>query len=211
MSIVRSIATAISLFCLPGAFAQAFSDDFNAGPSPSWGNDIGNWSAAGGVYSATSPSNFPNAHSSLPSIYSDVILDVDVNAVQDGGVWVRSSASPDAIGRKGVLLVTGPANGVYWHVVNGGYGASLSPAGGLWTNGTNVHIRVTAIGNAYSVYVNGSGIPASTLIDNTFASGQVALYDFSGQSFDNFSVVPEPGMLALGAATVFVAGLRRRG
>ncbi len=39
----------------------SFSDAFNGGASPLWGNQIGAWSAAGSVYSAATPSTVPNA------------------------------------------------------------------------------------------------------------------------------------------------------
>lgn len=42
------------------------------------------------------------------------------------------------------------------------------------------------MGETYSAFLDGSSTPASTLTTSLFAKGRVALYDFSGQSFDNF-------------------------
>src|SRR5689334_5458304 len=99
------------LATLGAADAQAgiiFTDNFNAGASPLWGNEVGNWQASGGVYFANSPSNFPNAHSSLPFSLTDFSVDLDINDLQDGGVWLRSTeAAGTNVGRTGVLLVTG--------------------------------------------------------------------------------------------------------
>lgn len=73
------------------------------------------------------------------------------------------------------------------------------------------HLRVTVVGDTYSVFVDGSATAATTLTTAQFSSGQVALYDFSAQTFDNFALVPEPSALGL----VVLAGgaacwLRRR-
>jgi len=62
------IATVISLHATSGGLTQTragtlFFDDFNAGASPAWSNDAGNWIASGGVYRTQNPNNFPNSHS----------------------------------------------------------------------------------------------------------------------------------------------------
>lgn len=80
-----------------------FSDNFNSGPSPSWGNERGNWAASGGVYGAQSPTNNPPDFTSLPFNLTNFTLDVDINQISDGGIWLRT----DAAGLNGILLVTG--------------------------------------------------------------------------------------------------------
>jgi hypothetical protein len=45
-----------------------FFDDFNAGASAAWGNDLGSWTARGGVYRAQNPNNFPNTHSFVSTL-----------------------------------------------------------------------------------------------------------------------------------------------
>lgn len=218
---------ALAFATLGPAQAQAgiiFTDNFNAGASPLWGNEVGTWTAAGGVYSANAPSNFPSAHSSLPFSLTDFSIDFDVNDVQDGGVWLRSAAAPGTnVGRTGVLLVTGgnlgTGTGLYWHIVTdpSTYGSQFDAVNGLFISGvSDPHIRVEVSGNTYSAFVNGSLVPATTLTTSAFASGQVALYDFSNQTFDNVVVatpdvaaVPEPsGMIlfALGAVVVVCRG-----
>lgn len=185
------LAAVIGISICVQASAQLFSDNFDAGPSPLWGNEIGNWGGLG-VYSAAAQSNFPATASTLPFVLLDSTLECDVIGATDGGIWLRSEAAPGtAIGRKGVLLVTGGATGTgtgfYWHVIPDGnsYGAGLASVSGLFASGTTIHIRVVVLGDTYSVFLNGSKVPSSTLIDGTFASGRVGLYDFSSQVFDN--------------------------
>src|SRR5690242_19369289 len=86
--------------------AVLFSDNFDSGASSLWGNNSGSWSASAGVYAATAPNNFPNAFSSLPFNLTNFIVDVDIQGVTDGGIWLRSSLAPGtSVGVKGVLLV----------------------------------------------------------------------------------------------------------
>jgi hypothetical protein len=189
-----------------------FSDDFDNGSSPLWGNESGNWQVINQAYNAQLPDNVPNAHSSLPFVLDDFEVSLDVNNVTDGGVWLRSAPAPGtSIGRTGVLLVA-RSGGFYWHVVTGGdsYGASLNPVGSA---GGNVHLRITAQGNDYALYVNSALQPATTLTDTSFSQGQTALYSFStAQSFDNVVVIPEPFMaVLLGVGSVVLMGRRRCG
>ncbi|MGK7929667.1 MAG: hypothetical protein AB4290_31235 [Spirulina sp.] len=182
--------------------ATIFTDNFDAGVSPLWGNEIGNWTESGGTYTATSPGNFPNAHSSLPFVLTDFSIDLDINNVEDGGVWLRSAeAQGTSVGRTGVLLTTA-AGGLYWHIVTdpNNYGPILNFASGLFDPGiSDPNIRIEVSGDTYSAFVNGSLTPATTLTTNAFASGQIALYDNSNQTFASFGVetpdvasVPEP-------------------
>ncbi len=193
-----------------------FADDFNSGASPLWGNEVGNWAAAGGTYAATSPGNFPNAHSSLPFTLADFTVDVDIKNVIDGGIWLRSTNAPGtSVGIEGVLLVT-KGTSLYWHIVGDGssYGGILNEASGLFSPSSDIHLHIVVAGDTYSVFLNGSSTAATTLTTTTFASGQVALYDFnSAQSFDNFSLssVPEPSSLILvGLGTVALLGLKQK-
>ena len=181
-----------------------FTDDFSSGASPQWGNEIGAWTAAGGVYKATILTNFPNAHSSLPFALTDFSVELDINDVGDGGVWLRSALAPGtSVGRTGVLLVNGGffsgGNGLYWHVVTDGntYGGAFNIVSGLFTPGvSDPRIRVEVVGNTYSAYVDGASEPATTITTNAFASGQIALYDFSSQTFDNVVVDEAAGVSA---------------
>ncbi len=186
-----SLAAVLMVAAAPSASAQVFTDTFTGGASSLWQNEHGGWFAAGGAYDSTFPANYPNACSSLPFDLSDTVIECDVLGANDGGIWVRSADAPGtSVGRKGILLVTAPpsvASGVYWHVVptGDGYGSIIGAAPGLFVPGSNVHVRIEATGNTYKAYINGSATPATTLIDGTFSHGNVALYDFSGQKFDN--------------------------
>ena len=98
--------------------ADIFNDNFDTGASPLWGNESGSWSDSSGVYRASVPDNFPNAHSSLPFNLTDFSVELNINDVADGGVWLRSEAAAGTtIGRTGVLLITGVGGGLYWHNV----------------------------------------------------------------------------------------------
>jgi hypothetical protein len=148
----------------------------------------------GGIYSALALSNFPNGHTSLPFSLVDFSIEFDITDVQDGGVWLRSAPASTSIGRTGVLLVTGGNSGtwagLYWHIVtSGSYGANLNGVGGLFTPGvTDTHIRLEVSGDTYSAFLDGSSAPVTTLTTTAFASGQVALFDLSKQTFDNVVV-----------------------
>ena len=223
-SAARFIRRAVLLITVGLVFSSVarsdtmFSDGFSAGASPLWGNEIGAWIASGGVYRASALSNFPNAHSSLPFSLTDFSVELDINDARDGGIWLRSAAAPGtAVGRRGVLLVNGGffsgGNGLYWHVVTDGgtYGGALNVVRGLFTAGvSDLHIRIVVTGNTYSAYINGASIPATTLTTSAFASGRIALYDFSSQTFDNvlvdqanctYSIAPTSSSAASGGGT----------
>lgn len=186
-----------------------FSDDFTAGASAQWGNEVGSWSSSSGVYDSASPTTFPNARTSLPFGLTNFTIELDINNVRDGGVWLRSVEAPGtSIGRRGVLLVTGghvgTGTGLYWHVVTNGnaYGPELIETTGLFVPGvTDPHLRIVVNGDTYTAFVGSSNSPATFLTSNAFTSGSVALYDFSNQTFDNVVLsvpsVPEPSPLSL--------------
>lgn len=189
----------------PASAGVIFSDDFNSGASALWGDEVGNWVVAGGAYVAGSPNNFPNAFSSLPFGLADFSIDVDVNGVFDGGIWLRSTAKPGTtVGIEGVLFVMAGGSS-YWHIVTDGssYGPSLSFVAGP-PLGSDAHIHIEVLGDTYSAFLNGSAMPFTTLTTSAFASGRVALYSNSGQRFDNVvlattGVVPEPISIILAA------------
>ncbi len=207
-------AAAVLSFTQQAKAQVIFADDFYSGASPLWGNEVGAWSDAGGVYSATLPGAAPNAFSSLPFTLTDYSMDVDVVNVGTGGIWSRSAAAPGTTtGITGVLLAIGGSvpTGLYWHIDLDGnsYGQILAPVGGLFNPGDDVHLRVEVQGDTYAAYVNGSPTPATTINTSAFSSGRLALYDFtpSTHSYDNVSVAPEPSSALL---LLFGAGLVSR-
>lgn len=192
-----------SACCLLTAQTQAgilFSDSFDGGASPLWGNEVGSWAAAAGVYFAEAPNNNPLTYTGLPFSTTDFTLELDINNVRDGGIWLRSIDN-----RNGVLLVTGGAfsgsTGLYWDIViNGAGGSSLNTVSGIFTPGvSDPHLKVEVAGNTYSVFVDGAATPATTLTTDAFSSGRIGLYNFSEQTFDNVVVtaVPEPAAFAV--------------
>lgn len=203
--------------------AIVFSDDFQPAASGIWGNEVGNWTSAGGVYSAQAPHASPPTFTSLPFDLADFTLEVDIFDIGDGGIWLRSTD-----GANGVLLVTGgngwwdnPVPGVngralYWHVfvggvdVNGGQGFVDNVFQGGVTDAT---IRVEVSGLTYAAYVN--DVLVTSIVDTHYTHGRVGLYDSSSQYFDNFTVagreVPEPaGALGVIVGLVITMGARRR-
>ena len=151
-----------------------FTDNFNCGASPLWGDEVGNWSASGGVYSAGSPNNFPNAFSSLPLSLTNFSIDVDVNSVSDGGIWLRSMAAPGtSVGVEGVLFVMAGGES-YWHIVTDGttYGPAFNVVLGPAV-GSSPHIHIEVTGDTYAAFINGSAIPATSLTTSAFAAGQL--------------------------------------
>jgi len=127
------------ILCVSGLSAYGgviFFDDFDGGiASPDWGNERGSWRADGGVYDASAPSNNPVTYSGVTTLTSltDFVLDVDVNTLDDGGIWLRSDYNSGSI--NGVLLVTGgfdgSYNGLYWHVLQNGSAGGVQNQVGL--------------------------------------------------------------------------------
>jgi hypothetical protein len=188
-----------------------FFDDFNSGASAAWGNQRGSWRVTSGVYDATFPSNSPLTYTDVTTFPSltDFIIDVDVNSLNDGGIWLRSSISPTGV-LNGVLLVTGGMsganNGLYWHTfLNNSISGILNNGTQAGLQGTNHHLQVVVLGNTYSAYLDGASTPITSLTTNLFSSGAAGLYDRSpingassplGQTFDNFGISAVPGPLA---------------
>jgi hypothetical protein len=183
-----------------------FSDNFNAGADPAWGNQSGQWRARHGTYDAKIPGN-GQTH---PVTYTDVTTEksladftvhVTVKDLNDGGVWLRSDYNGGQI--NGVLLVTGgdlgTFNGFYWHIVqDGNFSAPLNRVDFPGAQGSTQKLRITVKGTVYSLFVGTSATPLTTLETSVFSTGSVGLYDFSpnsgassprGQVFDNFEIV----------------------
>ena len=213
MQIPRVFLTVIIQFAsalagLSGRAQIIFADDFSSGASPQWSNLRGNWTVSGGAYYATAPNNNPATFSGLTNVLTNFSIDVDINLVADGGIWLRSDAS----GTNGVLLVTGghgwgggarggnAGRSLYWHVItsaNYNNPPILSEAFNVFSNPgvESVHLRVEVNGNLYSAFLNGSTNAVTSLVEtnNTYAAGHVGLYDFSSQTFDNFVLQIPPG------------------
>ncbi|MCA9399522.1 MAG: PEP-CTERM sorting domain-containing protein [Candidatus Omnitrophica bacterium] len=214
------------LFCVSNAHAVLlFSDDFTSGANAAWGNEAGNWSASSGVYSASSLNNGSSlTYSSVTSLSSltDFKVDVDVQTLDDSGIWLRSTDN-----NNGVLLVLGgfggSFQGMYWHEIQGGTISSALNAVVIGSvQGTNGHVTVNVVGNTYNAYWNNTLV--TTLNSSAFSSGKVALYDNSPvTTYDNVAIsnflpaadqrgssVPEPATIALFASGLAGMAVRRR-
>jgi hypothetical protein len=232
-AIVTSLVAAIVVGLTSGVVnATTFSDNFDAGANAAWGNELGNWTASGGTYSAQNPSWIPSGRSLVTGTsWSDFTLDVvvnnpttigDVGGIHEaGGVLLRAANNPASpLGVDGVLFVWAhaPTLEMYWHVLLPGQTCCPSlwgPAYGLVQFGPapasfSLHIEVK--GDFYSAFVN--GLLITSLNNSEFSSGQVGLYSSGpqAQSFDNFSVseTPLPGALPLFATGLGALGLMIR-
>jgi len=176
--------------------ATVFQDSF------AWGNERGDWRTGSRQYDAALPDNTPPTYSSVVSLpnLTNFTVNVTVNRLDDGGIWLRSNYNGGNI--NGILLVTGGKlgthNGFYWHVfVNGVASPPLNLVDVPNIQGKNVKLRIVVTGNTYRLFINSSATPVSTLVNSTFSSGRVGLYDFSptdgatsprGQTFSTFSI-----------------------
>ena len=176
-----------------GPTAVLFEDRFDGAASPLWQPGGGDWTVVDGRYD-TSSSFGP--YNRLPLSLTDFAIELDVNQLADGGVWLRSRPSFDGdLGAEGVVLITGgfggAGEGLYWHIDDGnGLGEVLEPNELLSLNGDSARLRIEVRGNTFSAFVNGSQTPATILELDTnqadeFAQGFVGLYDNSDQAFDN--------------------------
>jgi hypothetical protein len=189
----------------PTQASVLFTDNFNAGANPAWGDESGKWRAVGGTYDASIPGNgsaHPVTYSSVTTFPSlkNFTVKVTVKDLNDGGVWLRSSYGDGKI--SGVLLVTGGQsgtyNGFYWHIVNAGsFSGILNAVSVAGVQGSTQSLRIVVKGSTYSLYLGKSTTPITTLTTTDFTSGAVGLYDYSpnsgvsrprGQVFDNVQI-----------------------
>lgn len=186
-----TIVAVASVIAAPVFGDVAFQDDFTGGASVLWQNVAGQWTAESGLYWATAPNNFPNAHAALPFEMSNLDIQVEITGISDGGIWLRSAEAPGTpIGVTGVLLVT-LGSSMYWHVVTNPatYGGSLNPVSGVLPPGGQARVRVVVCGDTYEAYVNDSPTPATTLVTGAFGIGRVALYaNTTQQRFDGVTL-----------------------
>jgi len=214
---------ATSFTTLDAKAAVLFTDTFDSGVANSaWGNESGEWYVHDGVYDTLYPDNAPITYTSVNgatlSNLTDFTVDVDIKSLSDGGIYLRSTDS-----LHGILLVTRGGydfQGVYWHVVNGDFSDAYNLTDIADLRDSNSHIKVTVEGNTYTAAItNGSGMTVeSVFTDSTYTSGKVALYDNSGQSFDNVVIsgdspapAPEPSTLILGFLSLGgLFGLKKR-
>jgi hypothetical protein len=214
---VQLTATCASL--LAGAFSAlaafstsamadtlTFTDNFSP-PSPLWSNSIGNWTGGNGIYFAQAPSNNPETYSGLPFNFTNTnfSLTVTINGLRDEGIWLDT----DGTRNNGILLVLGgnaqTGNWAYWHSFqNGRHSSPLAVNTNAFTPDGTYTVTVLVNGNTYQAFNDPDGVYdansvlLTTLVDNTYSSGHVGLYDFySATSFSNFSV---EGELVGGAA-----------
>ncbi len=185
-----------------------FTDNFDTGASPLWSNLRGAWTASAGVYSAAIPQNIPPTFTGLPFVLENFAVDVDINQVADGGIWLRCGAA----GTNGVVLITGgfgwgsgvrggnAGRSLYWHVITP-QNWNNPPVPGQVDNVfstpgvQSAHLRVEVVGNRYSAFLNGSTNAITAIVETNalYSAGHVGLYDYSGQTFDNFVLSIPPG------------------
>jgi hypothetical protein len=216
--ILVALALALSISAREAAAegTLSFTDNFDPSASPLWNDYAGNWTAPDNCeYYASVPNNSPPTFTGLPFKLTDYTISVTVNSLGDGGIWVRS----DGTNQDGLILVTGghgygqgvrggdAGNSLYWQSYqNGTYGPEMNVVNFLFTPGKTYVIKVVVKGDTYSAFVNGSSTATTTLVDDTFPSGEVGLYDDqpntttgSGfgppQSFSHFALTGTPEAL----------------
>jgi len=182
-----------------------FSDNFQSGPSSSWGNQLGNWIAQDGKYYASATGSsfplWPLPQTLLPFEVTDFTVDIKIWDFKNGGVMLRAQDSQNAI-----LLVLGGLGGVgdymYWHILqDGNVGSGLNPSSSIGAIGQyDPSLHIVVEGDTYKVYLDGSTNPATTLTTSAFSSGKVGLFDNASPetSFSDIVItVPEPSALSL--------------
>lgn len=173
----------------PGLFLDGFAPEQSA----LWEVVSGVWQSEPGIYD-TEPGE--GGVTLLPFELSDYVLEVDVRAISDGGIWVRAiDDGQGEIGPTGVLLVTGGlgggGQGMYWHIDEGqGLGDVLELNNDLGLNGKDARIRIEVSGDTFAAFVNNNPVAATKLTLSPerfekYSSGRVGLYDNSNtQKFD---------------------------
>lgn len=192
----------------------------------------GNKTATSGDYFAQVPNNSPAAVTILPFDLTSYTLQATVNGLGDGGILARTNATDTQY----VLLVLGgegygqgvrggnAGNSIYWADSNNP-SATLNLVTGVFTPGNTYTIKVTAVGDTYSAFINGA--LTTTITDTVGGSdGGVGLYDDQPNTttgsgfgtpttFSNFSLqgttVPEPSTIGLLATGFVLSMVTRRG
>jgi hypothetical protein len=169
----------------------------------------------------------------LPFDLTGETLTVTVNDLGDSGIFVRTNST----GTEYVLLVLGgegygqgvrsgnAGNSIYW-ADSSDPSATTDLVSGVFTPGDTYTITVTAVGDTFSAYIDGSSTPVTTLTDSAAGpSGEVGLYDDqpntatghgSGAftSYSNFSLVgPTPELssfLLFGTGLLGLLPFRRK-
>ena len=179
-----------------------FSDNFDGAPDSLWEPFSGTWAGDGARYF----SNDFGGYTSLPFDLDDFAIEVDISAIDDGGIWLRSQ--PDAMGQLGgvgVVLIAGglgnAGDGLYWQIDEGsGLGPVQSLNNDLGLRNTDARIRVEVRDDTLRAFVPDMSVPASQLIFSpaqaaSLASGRVGLYDNGGLQFDNLVIETLPRAL----------------
>jgi hypothetical protein len=215
----------------------SFSDSFSPAASSLWSDSSGHWTTSNGQYFAQVPSNSPVTFTGLPFDLTNFTVDVTVNSLGDGGVWLRTEGTDLVNGspQDGILLVTGgdgygqgarggtAGTSLNFNIVQNGVLSGAEEVDNVFTPGTTHNLKVVVSGDTYSAFVDGSTTPTIVFTNSIYSDGDVGLYDDqpnvagggSGtpQTFSAFSVsgttVPEPAFafLTLGILPLL---LRRR-
>lgn len=227
--LIITILSCLFIFGLTNAAKAAviFSDNFDSGASPEWGNERGNWTTLNGAYFATNPSETSDLYSissiNLPGSLTHYQVDVDIIRTDHdfgvneparareflGGILLNVSDNQD-----GLRFVV-HYDAVFWQTrINGVWSIAYNYMDVSKILGVNPHLTIKVLGDTYEAYIN--DIFISSFQTSQFGPGGVALT--SQHVYDNFVIsdfspapAPEPSSIVLGLISLAGAvGLRKR-
>ena len=167
-------------------------DDFSDGNALGWQVLGGAWTVGGGTFNAVASGG---GKALLDTNFGDQTFDADVTITGgsdagDAGVVFRATDAWNGVdGYKGYYAGIKPSGSVVLGKANSTSWTQLALTGMTVETGTKYHLRVTAAGPEFKVYVDDMATPKITVTDSSFTSGTNGVRTFyADASFDNIAV-----------------------